>query len=426
MIAAGYPCGEARAANCHDEIAHSAERKNRAVQQKRFRQIALSLAVMLLATVVIGVLTLAHGVTRRSAEVPSRLQATPTALPSATPTYDPWASEALSVSGTRILDAYGRPVTLLGAARFSLEYACHGDVHFNLADFLAMRLWGMNTVRIPLSSAFWRNLDNRCPDYRATVTSAVTNAEAAGLYVMLDLQREAPFSQSQDATDGGAQCPLPDGAYDLKFWKDLAEMYRNDPRVLFDLFGEPYNVDWHQWWNGGPITSDCFAYATPLTYSAIGMPTLAAAVRAIAPRNVIVVSGIAWGYDLSGIGTNSRIPMNNLLYATHPWNHQSVQQPGDWPRAFGATAKQVAVIATEFGAYDCQTGYISAEIAYFVQLHMSFLAWAWTPGGCPVPSLIANWDGTPTTPYGQYIRQQMRLAAAHNPTPPGVHAPKFS
>ena len=70
------------------------------------------------------------------------------------------------------------------------------------------------------------------------------------------------------------------------------------------------------------------------------------------------------------------------------------------------------MIATEFGAYDCRTGYISREIAYFEKLHMSFLAWAWTPGACSVPGLIASWNGTPTTPYGQYIREQMRQAAA--------------
>ncbi len=341
--------------------------------------------------------------------------ASSTPLPTPSPTSDPWTTEALSVSGLQIVNTQGQPVTLLGVSRFSLEYACHGDGHFQLADFQAMRSWGMNTVRIPLSSAFWRNLDNQCPNYQATVASAVNNAEAAGLYVILDLQRDAPLSLSQDASSGGAQCPLPDAKYDTGFWKDVAEIYRDDPRVLFDLLGEPHDINWWQWWHGGAVTSGCFAYPRAYTYTAIGMPALAADVRAIAPRNIIILSGVDWGYDLSNLTRDHAVQVSNVLYATHPWDHQSVQQPADWPRAFGVTARQLPVIATEFGAYDCRTSYISTELAYFERLHMSFLAWAWTPGACATPGLLANWSGAPTIPYGQFIQAQMRRADKTNP-----------
>jgi len=351
-----------------------------------------------------------------SVQAPAPIQ-TPTSTTPPTPTPDPWATQGLSVRGTRIIAPDGKPITLIGAARFSLEFACQGDGHFQLSDFEAMRAWGMNTVRLPLSSAYWRNLDNGCPDYRATVAAAVAHAEAAGLYVILDLQRDAPFSSPDAATSGGAQCPLPDARYDLAFWQSLAAMYRGDPRVLFDLFGEPYEVSWDQWWSGGSITSSCYGdgYQTQHTYTAIGMPALAAAVRAVAPRNLIILSGLDWGYDLSGLSRQHAVSLSNVLYATHPWGHPSVQRPFDWPRAFGATAQQLPVIATEFGAYDCQTGYISTELAYFAHLHMSFLAWAWTTGGCQTPALLASWSGAPTVPYGSFIRQRMLTVAATNP-----------
>jgi len=168
----------------------------------------------------------------------STLAPAPTLPPTSTPTPTP--DIALSLSGAQIMRG-GQPVTLVGAARYSLEFECHGDGHFQLSDFQAMRTWGMNTVRIPLSSAFWRNLDGKCPDYQATVAEAVASAEHAGLYVILDIQRDAPFSLAQDAIDGGSQCPLPD-QYDAALWRQAAQTYRNDPRVLLDLFGEPYNV----------------------------------------------------------------------------------------------------------------------------------------------------------------------------------------
>ncbi|HEX9414241.1 MAG TPA: cellulase family glycosylhydrolase [Ktedonobacterales bacterium] len=359
-----------------------------------------ALALVVLATILLGMLS-----TLRSA-LSVRVTATPAPTSTLAPTPTP--DRSLAVSGTQITQG-GQPITLLGAARFSLEFACHGDGHFQLSDFLAMRSWGMNTVRLPLSSAFWRNLDGKCPDYQATVTQAVANAEAVGLYVILDLQRDAPFNQPPDTTSGGGQCPLPDTTYDVRFWQNLARIYQNDPRVLFDLYGEPRNIDGNQWLHGGPITSDCYAYRTPATYTAIGIPALATAVRAIAPHNLIILSGLGWGYDLSAI---TPVNLTGILYATHPWNHGNYEEPWDWPRAFGTVAQHLPVIATEFGAYDCQTGYIATEIAYFEQLHMSFLAWAWTTGSCG--DLIADWNGTPTTPYGQYIRGKMLQAAPSN------------
>lgn len=322
------------------------------------------------------------------------------------------ASDLLSVRGRQIVDGNNHPVLLLGATDYSLEFECSGDGHFQLADFEAMRSWGMNTVRITLSSAFWRNLDSQCPNYVATVTAAVANAESAGLFVILTLQWDAPFSLPEDATRGGAQCPLPDAKYDVRFWEDLAEIYQDDPRVLFDIFSEPHDIDWTEWAQGGTITSNCFLYSTPQTYQAIGIPALAMKVRAIAPNNIIIASGAGWGYDLSGITKQDEVPTTNVLYGTHPFNHSGAQQPFDWSRAFGTPADSLPVIATEFGSYDCGTSYISEAITYFKQLRISFVAWAWTPGACTIPSLLANWSGTPSVPYGAFIRQQMLQLAA--------------
>lgn len=370
---------------------------------------------------VVGV-ALVTGVARMAGAFSSRASApvarssttpTPTVAPTATP--NPWATDALSVNGLQIVDTQGRAVTLLGVSRFSLEYACQGDGHFRLSDFQAMRSWGMNTVRIPLSSAFWRDLDHQCPNYQSTVESAVTAAEKAGLYVILDLQRDAPMSLPQDATGGGSQCPLPDATYDVQFWRDVATVYQNDPHVLFDVFGEPHDITWQQWRNGGQMVTNCYGYDRTYTYTAISMPALAAAVRAIAPRNIIILSGVAWGYDLSGLTRDNAPALSNVLYATHPWNHGSVQQPDDWNRAFGSTAQQLPVIATEFGAYDCRTNYISTELTYFKRLGISFLAWAWAPANCATPGLLADWSGTPTAPYGQFIKAQMLAADAVNP-----------
>ncbi len=315
----------------------------------------------------------------------------------------------VTVQGQQITTTDGHPIVLVGASHSSLEYQCDGDGHFQLADFQAMRSWGMNVVRIPLWSKLWLNTDGSCPKYQTTVKNAVAAAEAAHLYVILDLQWIYPLSQPSYVDSSGNQLyqyPMPDTGESVTFWKQIATLYRNDPRILFDLYGEPNAVTWQSWYAGGAIV-------TPNgTYQAIGMRALTDIVRAIAPKNVIIISGTNWGYDLSEVGTTYTFPERNLLFGTHPFDYGN-KQPADFDRAFGTTAAaSVAVIATEFGSYDCATNYISSAIAYFNLHHMSWLAWSWSNSGCGTPSLLSNWNGTPSQPYGAFIQTQIRALNA--------------
>jgi endoglucanase len=351
-----------------------------------------------------------------AATTPKAQQAQPTSpAKSATPTVPP-ATNGISVQGTQLY-YQGHAIALLGFNRTSLEYSCTGDGHLLPSDFQAMRKWGANTVRIPLSSEFWADAGGSCPTYRATVQRVVASARAAHLFVVLDLQWSAPFDTYYDRTHGGVQCPMPDTGKDAAMWQDLATLYSNDTSVLFDLYGEPYNVSWSSWRNGGPITEGCYIIGTPTamrehgTYQAIGMQTLVDQIREIAPDNVIIVAGNNWGYDLAGTNDGYAIAGTNIAYDTHPF-HYGNKLPSDWPRAFGHTAEKYPVIAAEFGSYDCQTGYVADAIDYFTAHHISWLAWSWQPGSCGGPSLLASWAGTPSAPYGRYIKQRMLAAAA--------------
>ncbi len=340
-------------------------------------------------------------------------QAIPTA--SATPTSIP-DPIGVSVKGTRFY-SQGRPITLLGVNRSSLEYSCNGDDHLTLADFQAMRQWGANVVRIPTSSEFWANAGGTCPGYHETVRRVVANARAAHLFVILDLQWSAPFDLPDDRTRGGVQCPMPDTGKDAAMWQDVAKLYRNDTGVLFDLYGEPFDVSWSTWLNGGAISEGCYVIGGPtLTketgrYQAIGMRALVKLIRTYAPNNVIIVSGITWGYDLSGISNGFALADKNIVYSTHPFDHSN-KLPNDWYRAFGHTSISHPVIAGEFGSYDCGTRYNDLAINYFLKHHISWLAWSWQQGSCSGPSLLADWSGAPSVPYGSYIKQQMLAASA--------------
>jgi endoglucanase len=382
------------------------------VKAQRGKAQVIVLAIAVVATAVaLAVVAIPRG----GASLPAALVPKSSPPPTSVPVTAPPPS-ALHVQGTNIMNAAGRVVTLRGVSRPSLEYACAGDGHFTQNDFQAMRAWGANVVRITLSSEFWANAGNDCPNYHSTVAQAVANAEAVGLYVIVDLQWNAPLDTPQDRATGGAQCPMPDADHDVAFWHDLATIYASDPRVLFDLFGEPHDVSWSVWLHGGTISNAlCFLISRTGgvetgSYRAEGMATLVRSVRAIAPATVLIVSGIDWGYQLDRL-PHYLIHTTNLLYGTHPFNYVG-KQPTNWPHDFGTMTARYPIIATEFGSYDCNTAYSQAAIAYFTAHHMSWLAWAWNTAGCSGPGLLADWSGTPSQPYGAYIQHQMQAAKA--------------
>ena len=323
----------------------------------------------------------------------------------------------LHVEGTHLVDVNGNAVMLKGVSRVGLEYGCSGDGHYEVSDFRAMRSWGMNIVRIPLALAFWQNRDGMCPGYRTTVAQVVANAEAAGMFVILDLHSVDPFPQDDSPTQSNNIInpiyPMPPDSA-LSFWSQVASAYANDEHVLFELYNEPHNVSWSTWRDGGSVTlPNGTSYYTP------GMQLLATEVNKTAPDRIIIVGGIDWGYDLSGVLDGYAITARNLVYNTHPYlvangqpvgqNSNSVdlvREPSDWHRAFGAVAQRYPVISTEFGQSDGGSGYDVQVMQYFTGLQTGYLAWSWKAGSEQLGELLASYNGAPSR-FGAPIRAYM-------------------
>src|SRR5947209_3466065 len=132
----------------------------------------VAFAMIVSALTACGSTTPTTSASRSSATVTPRATASPTATP---------ALPTLAVHGNRLVNAVtGAPVTLVGASHSSLEYNCQGDGHYGAVDFQAMKTWGMNAIRVPLSSQLWANYAGTCPTYVRTVTDLVATAQRAG------------------------------------------------------------------------------------------------------------------------------------------------------------------------------------------------------------------------------------------------------
>jgi endoglucanase len=311
----------------------------------------------------------------------------------AMPASDASTGAAYTVMGPTIYDAAHRPHFFHGVDRPSLEWSPTGE-QLSPQDYKNMAGWKANVVRIALNQDFWLS-DAPASDagYAAVVDAQIQWAEAAGLDVILDLH----WSDKGDYSQKPAQQRMAD-AHSVTFWTQVAGRYRTDGRVLFELYNEPHDVSWPVWQNGG-ASGDGFTVA--------GMQELYAAVRATGAENLVIIGGLDFAFDLSGVPAH-RIAGHNIVWATHPYN-KTGKQPSNWDGSFGLLAATDPVMATEFGdtGASCGTDYDAAFIAYADAHKMSWSAWAWYVSGCTFPSIITDWTGQPNAP-GQIAKTALQ------------------
>jgi aryl-phospho-beta-D-glucosidase BglC (GH1 family) len=299
-----------------------------------------------------------------------------------------------------------------GVARPSLEWSPTGQ-QLSAADFQLMATWKANVVRIALNQDFWiAESPIANADYPATVDAAVKWAEEAGMDVILDLH----WSDAGTLGSCKSSCQqLMADTNSIGFWADVASRYKNDGRVLFELYNEPHDVPWNVWKSGGKTSGG---------WTAAGMQQLYDAVRGAGAENLVIIGGLNYAFDLSGVPSN-RISGYNILYASHPYGGSSDKGPSAWEAGWGFLTKTDPVILTEFGdGADCSGGTYSPAINTYVSTLITFAdshaanwtAWAWFSGGCSFPSLISDWEGTPTPP-GMIVKTA--LIGYTDPAPSG-------
>ncbi|MES1177982.1 MAG: glycoside hydrolase family 5 protein [Myxococcales bacterium] len=326
-------------------------------------------------------------------------------------------------NGATVCTAAGTPHLFHGVDRPSMEWDSSGEwansEGIPRSDFDAMASWHANVVRIALNQDFWlAGAALYDPNYAKTVDDAVHNAEAAGMDVILDLHwsdrgdRSASQVGGMQNTPGHAdQQPMAD-QNSVQFWQEVAGKYKGDGHVLFELYNEPHDIPWQTWLSGGQVKE----------YQAVGMQQLYDAVRGVGADNVVIAGGLSYAFDLSQ-ARNFLIQGYNVMYATHPYYPQDPMQ--SWDAKFGYLAAQdiAPVIATEFGdtSNNCTGDWNDKLTAYADARQISWTAWAWWAGDCHFPSLISDWDYTPSV-QGAAIKAVLmgyEYQPAGNPSPAG-------
>ena len=318
----------------------------------------------------------------------------------------------LKVVDTQVVNSRGERVRLRGVNAACLEWTSDGEGHIKDTVKTAIADWHVNHIRLPLAQDRWFGKAREQKDdgkaYRALVKQVVDLCAEQGCYIVLDLHWS-------DAAEWGkqiAQHVMPD-QNSVTFWKDVASTYKNHPAVLFDLYNEPHDVSWDVWRKGGKVTEHDRKAATEKSYEAVGMQTLLDTVRATGAKNVVIVGGLNWSYDLSGILNGRQLSDpegNGVIYANHayPFKGDTVEK---WVAKMETATKQLPVIVSEFGSDPKGGAGLNGEQwVHQVLQALEEHRWDWTAWDLHPhagPTLVTDWGYTPTPTFGAWVKRAL-------------------
>ena len=245
-------------------------------------------------------------------------------------------------------------------------------------------------------------------EYLKALDQVIQRAAALGAYTILDLQwldTETVYGHAKDDKNvkmPNHVAPTPD-ANTIVLWRTLAERYREEPAVIFDLFNEPHDplsddfLPIHIIGPGGAVVDSDSSFVGAEEWVPWA-ERLIAEVRSIRPGGIIFIGGVDWAFDLRRIRVNAP----GIVYSAHIYSNR---KPKTWWKALGGS-QEVPVFIGEWGGTsdDLEFG---RELADRMRHEgLGWTAWSWVDH----PHLIRP-PGAPTyesTPFGELVRAQLK------------------
>nr|WP_321452627.1 cellulase family glycosylhydrolase [uncultured Carboxylicivirga sp.] len=220
----------------------------------------------------------------------------------------------LSVSGNRIVNKNGVPVSLAGNSLFWSNTYWGGEKYYNaeVVDWLASD-WNCSIVRAAMGvDDDWGYLHDATNKQK--VTTVVDAAIDAGIYVIIDWHSHHAEDYQQQAES---------------FFEEMAQLYGAYPNIIYEIYNEP--LQGISWSNS----------IKPYAEAVIG------AIRSYDTNNLIVVGTPSWSQEVDVASNDPITSYGNIAYALHFYaasHHQEIRD-----KALTALNNGIALMVTEWG-----------------------------------------------------------------------------
>jgi endoglucanase len=333
------------------------------------------------------------------------------------------AAPALHVSGNKLLTASGATYRLLGVNRSGGEFACiqgNGmwDGPMDQASINAMRTWKVRAVRVPLNEECWLGTSNvpaagaSGATYQQNVKNYVNLLVNSGITPIVEMHWNfgAYGGAGANCSEAIARCqkPMPDAGLAPQFWTGVANAFKGNDAVVFDLFNEPFpdipagnvTAGWTCFRDGGTCPG--------IGYQVAGFQSLVNAVRATGATNVIMVGGLTWSNNIQQwLQFRPVDPMNNLMAFAHVYNFNACVSTSCWDSQWAPVAAQVPLTISEIGENTCAHSFIDQVMSWADAHGVGYLGWTWNTWPCTSgPALITDYNGTATA-FGQGFKDHL-------------------
>ncbi len=309
------------------------------------------------------------------------------------------ADMTLKVSGNMLLNGKGENVRLVGMNIPYMSWSDKSEAQVMEALDISLDEWNSNAIRLAVTPELWFGANKSA--YRATADKVIEKVASVDKYVVLDCHSFYLPEQS-----------------DVDFWTDAATRYKDHPNVIFELFNEPAGCTWQQYYEGGKLTykgKNDWGEDADITINAVGIPVLLKAVRDTGAKNVCILPGINWSFDLSSVTekdfeefaksvAESESPDNiegfakeykekyfltettgnGIMYSSHPYP----TKPTDWDQYLKNAILEYPVLIGECGPTEKENGfirtlsdndksYLDTLTSYVDQYELNITPWAW-------------------------------------------------
>ncbi len=217
---------------------------------------------------------------------------------------------ALSVSGSKIVDARDAPVQLKGMSLFWSQWGSKYYTRGAIAH--TSEAWGATVVRIAMGVEMGGYLEHPEAE-KARVREAVEVARELGIYAIIDWHDHHAHKHTREAA---------------AFFAEMAALYKDTPNVIFEIYNEPLpEASWKQ----------VRAYAVEVI----------AAIRGAGANNLVLVGSPHWSQDVNLAAAKPVTEYANVAYTLHFYaaSHGASLRS----KANAAMKKGIALFVSEWG-----------------------------------------------------------------------------